>query len=132
MKNFKTLTDVVDHLYDGLTPKDLKSIRKAVKVANPFFGMQLRNGFNLWWSPEGRDKLKGSGVDYPQTIPDIVEWFHSKGLYHADDMSAAIIEAFLAKVLGADYDIQTTVDRVNKHWEKAGITNTKEKFASWS
>lgn len=145
MKKFRNLEEVVDHLTDGLTDQERKDIREK-GIGNPYFGMQLRNSFGLWWTPELFLKnttkwdrflycvfgIKPKQALYSPEIPPLVQWFHNRGFYHADDMSSVIIEAFKAKVNGKEYKIHVTYTKIKKHWEKEGITDMQKEFAPWS
>lgn len=144
-KQFKNLNDIVNHLCKGLTDDEIMNIKKG-GIQNPFFGMQLRNSFGLWWTPDtylkyttNLDKfkykffgIKRKNAFYSPTIPPIVQWFHNHGFYHADDMSSVIIDAFKAKVNNEDYDIAKTYQEIDKYWKNAGINNMQKEFAPWS
>lgn len=145
MKQFKNLEEVVDHLYDGLTNEEKDYIIEH-GIVNPYLGMQIRNSFGLWWKPDyflknttkwQRFKYRVFGIKpkqalYSPEIPPLVQWFHNRGFYHADDMSSVIIEAFKAKVKDEEYKIHVTYTKIKKHWEKEGIIDMQKEFAPWS
>lgn len=67
-------------------------------------GQWLRNNWSLW-----------------EKETPLVLWFNKIGVYHADDISALILEAFVAKLRNESYNMQATIDRFNKHWKKFGV-----------
>lgn len=142
----KTLDEVINHLHRNMEESDTNMIIKHDEIPNPFFPMQIRNSFGLWWKPDSflnystrkqRILYKWFGIKPKSTVvspikPHLLQWFHDHGFYHADDMSSVIIDAFVAKVKNEPYDINTTYERIVKHWKKQGIVDMKKEFAPWA
>jgi hypothetical protein len=89
----------------GLSDEDRKFIEDAgdeyASFAHFGSGMGMRNSWGLWGdSPLSR-------------------YFARLGIYHADDMSAIINEAFSRRARGKDIQLEKLVQYYRDYWEKA-------------
>jgi hypothetical protein len=103
----KTLNEALDLMMAGLTDEDRKFIEAAgdeyATSAHFGSGMGMRNSWGLWGdSPLSR-------------------YFSRLGIYHADDMSAIINEAFSRQVRGKDIQLEKLVQYYRDYWEKQDI-----------
>ena len=64
-------------------------------------GMSMRNNWGLW------------------TGSELAQWFYTKEIYHADDMSAIIEESYKRHVKGVDRELDKQIAKYHKHWEKS-------------
>lgn len=104
----KNLNEAVD-LLNGLEESDKNFLKANGSVSVHFgLGMWLRNNWSLW-----------------EKETPIVLWFNKYGIYHADDISSIILEAFVAKLRDEQYDMQPTIDKFRKHWENMGLDPDK-------
>jgi hypothetical protein len=100
----KNLEEALEIL-DGLAETDKSYLKANGSVSVHFgFGGWLRNNWSLWEK------------DTP-----FVLWFNKLGIYHADDMSGIILEAFIARLRGEPYDMQPTIQRYRNHWSSIGL-----------
>ena len=70
-------------------------------------GMKLRNEWNLWEDDENKKS-------------DLVKFFNSIDIYHADDMSGIILESYRRFQEGKPLDIEEQVTVYKEHWKKYG------------
>ena len=70
-------------------------------------GMKLRNEWNLWEEDENKKC-------------DLVKFFNSIGIYHADDMSSIILDSYKCLIEGKPLDIESQVIAYKEHWKKYG------------
>jgi len=86
------------------------SITKKIKegsydpgYAHHGFGMWMRNNWGLW---------SGSKLQ---------DWFHEKGIRHADDMSGIILETVKRDICGDDWDVPGQVKHYREYWKDQGV-----------
>lgn len=77
-------------------------------------GQFLRNSWYLWWQ-------EGHGYDsWPKTKPPIVAWFNERGIYHADDMSAIIINSAYRKTHNKPQELEKQIKHYINYWKQQG------------
>ena len=108
----KTLDDALDHLHDKISSDDKLKI-KHFKVdgsdAHFGLGMWVRNNWGLWAGGPLRDEM------------------FKVGLYHADDMSSCILDAFVCDIRGEDFNIEEKAKWYKEWWkDKHGIDTDAE------
>lgn len=87
---------------DNLETKDKNFLKAHGSVSvHHSFGTWLRNNWSLW--------EKGT---------PLVLWFNKQGIHHADDMSAIILEAFVCKLFGKEYNLQEKIDYFRRYWKE--------------
>ena len=100
----KTLDEALDLMMEGLSDEDRKFIEDAGEEYASFAhfgsGMGMRNSWGLWG-------------DSPLT-----RYFARLGIFHADDMSAIINDAFSRRVRGKDIQLDKLVKYYHDYWEK--------------
>lgn len=103
----KTLDEALDLMMAGLTEEDRDYIEKAgddyAGMVHFGQGMGMRNSWGLW----GDSPLK--------------RYFVRLGIYHADDMSAIISQAFSRRVRGRPIELDQLVRYYRDYWEKEDI-----------
>ena len=105
----KDLDDALSML-DELETKEKDYLRKHGHISSHHsFGMWLRNNWSLW-----------------EEETPLVLWFNGHQVFHADDMSGIIMEAFVCKLRGEAYNMQEQIDRYHAHWRQSGIDPTKK------
>ena len=102
-----TLDEALDLMMTGLTDENRKFIEDAgddyATSAHFGGGMGMRNSWGLWGdSPLSR-------------------YFARLGIYHADDMSSIINEAFSRKVRGKDIQLAKLVQYYRDYWKEQDI-----------
>lgn len=134
MNQYRTLDEVVNHLYEGMSDSDIETIREK-GFQNPFLGMQFRNSFVLWWNSESYKNylpsfwrrawmfitMKKISPIVSKKKPALVHFFNMNGFYHADDMSLAIMEALKAKIDQKRFNLFDVKKRVDAHWGEQGV-----------
>jgi hypothetical protein len=107
----KVFDEVVDTLYNQLMETATKEgYSPHIYLNHHGTGTNFRNNLKLWWSP-----------DWNEPKPAIVEFFNSKNIYHADDMSGCIMEALEARVGNKEFDFDTHIQIYFLHWKQAGF-----------
>ena len=86
----------------------MKSGKVTTACMHHGFLMNIRNNWGLW---------SGS---------DLREWFFDRRIMHADDMSSVIMDSYIAKLKGKDFNISAAQRKYEKHWKKAGLDIDKE------
>ena len=100
----KNLNEALNIL-DGLEERDKNDLKASGPVSVHFtLGRWIRNYWNLW---------------EPNSF--LVEWFRERGIQHADDMSAIILEAFVARLKNETYDMTKSIEGFREHWRKMGL-----------
>jgi hypothetical protein len=64
-------------------------------------GFGMRNSWGLW---------SGS---------TLAQWFYTKQIYHADDMSAIIFESYKRHIDGDDRDLDIQIKKYHNHWKES-------------
>lgn len=98
------LEQALDILYSSLNTDEIALLQTVTPSWHFGTGLWLRNNWSLWEK------------DTP-----IVLWFKERGIVHADDMSAIILDALLAKVRDTDFDIDQQVRKYRQYWEGLGL-----------
>lgn len=101
-----TLKELVDTLYSNLTTEDKEYIRNHTKqeihgVTHHFYGRGIRNEFGLWHdeSADLREDIWNSLSEEKKQFYH--DWWHGDyqgRTMHADDASAEILDALIARV----------------------------------
>lgn len=52
---------------------------------------------------------------------ELAQWFFHHGIWHADDMSAIIIGAAIAKIRGTAFDLENKVKYYKDYWSASGV-----------
>lgn len=103
----KNLDDAMQYIIDNVTGGSLVTFthgsEEDVFGYHFTFGMALRNGFNLW-----RES-------------DLSNWFKSKGILHADDMSGIILTSLHRKLNNIDIKLDKQINYYRKFWSDQGI-----------
>lgn len=106
----KNLKEAVNRIIDA-TPDIVqeKIIEGSDELRFAHFGLGkwIRNNWGLW----GGSKLQ--------------EWFHEKGIRHADDMSGIILETVKREIRGEDWDIAGQVQSYREYWKKKDVDPDK-------
>lgn len=63
-------------------------------------GMAIRNSWGLWSGSE------------------LAQWFYTKNIYHADDMSGIISDSYQRHIKGEPRELDKQIEKYHKHWEK--------------
>lgn len=100
------LEDAIKTLKEGLTPDDLKEIKKETfDAAKVHFtvGMMLRNEWSLW----EKDTI-------------LVKWFKKNfGIEHADDLSGLILDCLVRDIQGLPRREKELAQRYIDHWKNS-------------
>lgn len=85
-------------------PKTLEEAIEILKGLNIEPGMIntrfLRNEWGLWAGKE------------------LAQWFYTKEIYHADDMSGIIVDSYQKTLAGEPIDLDKQIKHYHKHWER--------------
>ena len=111
MENPKNLEEAIQFLIDIYTEE--KSLEKIKSLSEEEYlsglhhgpGTNLRNKWNLWWFKDHKYDT------WPKEKPEIVEYFNSIGITHADDMSGIIFTSTYRKIQGLDPHIDNQVKK---------------------
>lgn len=98
------LDDAMDELDRTINAKDQERIRTSKEESVMYhhgFGTGLRNGWGLW----GGSRL--------------AQWFNEKGIFHPDDMSGIILDAWFCRLRGKPFDLEGKVRGYKEYWEKS-------------
>ena len=96
------LSKCLEWLESELTEKDKAEFKTAKPIElHHSVGRYLRNKLDLW--------SFGSPMK---------AYFEKLGLFHPDDMSAIILDAFSARLLGKPFDLDKEVLYYKTYWEK--------------
>ena|SRR5438105_10035184 len=103
-----TLSEAVEILIAGVQPADRAYLDEHGIEGEHFgIGMRLRNGWSLW-----------------EPSAPLPRWFMKElKIWHADDMSGIILDAFLARYRGKPFDPFGAVYPYHKHWVDHGYNN---------
>lgn len=94
------LAEALDFLLENSSKKDQQTLCFSPSSAFHFTsGMGMRNNWGLW------DKKS-----------ELNKWFSTQGIYHADDMSAIIIESFRRLLLEEEIDLAGQVKYYQDFW----------------
>lgn len=97
----KDLDEAINCLLSTCSDEDIQIIKSHEPCEFHFsMGMSLRNSWGLW----------SGGPLY--------DWFRSVGLYHADDMSAVILDALKCRVENTSFDLYGRVKYYQDYWRK--------------
>lgn len=102
--------DAVSEVRKALDEKDKKqiincgSVREAAIAGHHSVGRHLRNAWSLW------------DADSP-----LLRDLKSKGLFHADDMSTAIVMAAVSPFFNETFDMDRFVAETRSYWMSHGI-----------
>lgn len=92
-------------ILDTLEEEDKRNLKEEGHIGVHFsLGWYLRKYWSLWEK------------DTP-----LVLWFKEKEISHADDMSSIILEAYACKLRGTEYDINSHISSIKKHWKSFGL-----------
>ena len=97
------LKECLQELYKSIPQEMIEEIKSdKIKGASLHFnvGMCMRNDWGLW----GKSDLK--------------DWFNSIGIIHPDDMSAIILEAFIADIKKEVFDLDAQVKFYQDYWKR--------------
>ena len=86
--------------------------QRFVNISQDTLGKYLRNNWALWWE-EGTDILR-THENYPEEMPELVEWFNSMGIWNADDMSTILIRCFWRQSHGKPLDLDILIPEYMK------------------
>lgn len=94
----------------------IKEMDERTFLANTHSGAGrfIRNNWNLWWYPDN---------EHITEKPELVDYFHSIDIYHADDMSGIIFLSFHRHLNGVDLNIPAQVERYKSHWRNYGYAD---------
>ncbi len=72
------------------------------QVSDYHFGLGLwaRNEWGLWHGSQ------------------LAKWFNERGIHHADDMSAIVVESFRRNLNGDDLNLEGQIKRYEGYWEE--------------
>ena len=93
-----------------LTINDLDLLESNSNAIHHSLGRFVRNTWGLWETDESKKS-------------DIVKFFNSWGIYHADDMSAIIFQSLRKLLIDRDADIEfeKQVQHYKDFWKKHGF-----------
>ncbi len=91
----KTLEEAIEVL------KELKGENGESIPPSAINTRYLRNEWGLW---------RGS---------ELAQWFFTKQIYHADDMSGIIVDSFERVINGNPIELDEQIKKYHKHWQKA-------------
>ena len=107
----KDLNDCFIELDKLLESEDVEELKNGTKedtmMEHHFLGRHLRNNWGLW---------KGSRLS---------KWFNEKGIYHADDMSAIILDSYWRYLNLEPIELDEQIEHYKKYWEEANGNNEK-------
>jgi hypothetical protein len=83
------------------------------------FGTGIRNGLNLWWTPENAKRY----LSWPQEKSKLIEWFENIGLDGSfgvvgDDRGGLLLRAVYRKFHGLDIDVSGYVKYLKDFYSK--------------
>lgn len=104
MMNTINLEWVVDDLFATIHPNTFEEIQKSKSPEDMLgyhftLGMSVRNLYGLWDSEHA-----------------LTKWFVQEGVYHADDMSAIILEALWHRIKELPYNHTQIIQMCQKQW----------------
>ena len=105
------LDECVSMIMDGLEEQDIKELDSMTSIISAHFGlgMYLRNSWDLW--------------NETSILPC---WFRKTlKIWHPDDMTGIILDAFWHKYKKKTFDVEKMVLKCNSHWEKKGYKSEK-------
>lgn len=122
----KTLKETHDYFDKYLQDKEeFKTHDEETVIGDSHFelGRWMRNNWYLWWSPELYDRAKrdtpiDEEVEYPSERPELVKWFNSIGVEHADDMSGIITISYHKYLNNKPYDLDEDVRAIKEFYAK--------------
>lgn len=94
----ETLEEAVDILIEAIPIERANELLNASR-AHFSLGRFLRNYWGLW---------SGSKLQ---------EWFHEKGIRHADDMSGIILESAKRELNGDDWELDKQIQYYREYWK---------------
>lgn len=78
-------------------------------------GQFIRNNWKLWWSEKNNYGIKEK--------PKLIEYFHSLGIVHGDDISGIILTSWYRKINNIDQDLPGQVEGYKDYWRKNGFSD---------
>lgn len=105
------LEDAMDELDRTINPKDKERIQTSKEDSVMYhhgFGTGLRNGWGLW----GGSRL--------------ARWFDERGIFHPDDMSGIILEAWFNRLRGKPFDFDEKVRGYQEYWRRSQEAQKEE------
>ncbi len=91
----------------------LKSIpRENMGLFHFTIGMNIRNSWYLWWHEDH------GYPNWPSEKPEIIKYFNSIEIYHADDMSGIIFTTVFRKYYNKPIDLESQIKVYHEHWLK--------------
>ncbi len=105
------LEDAMDELDRTINPKDKERIRTSKEDSVMYhhgFGTGLRNGWGLW----GGSRL--------------ARWFDERGIFHPDDMSGIILDAWFNRLRGKPFDFDEKVRGYQEYWRRSQEAQKEE------
>jgi len=111
------LYEAADKLEAGLVDEDKGYILQNGAIGlHHTLGRYLRNTWGLWEGSAGKHS-------------PLRDWFLNRGLGHADDMSAIILDYFTSKLRHEEFDLDSAIEYYRHYWEDLGINPlTQEKI----
>lgn len=97
---------IIDCLDENIT-NGIKNGEITPAGAHFGFGRWMRNNWGLWGGSE------------------LQEWFHQRGIRHADDMSGIILETLKREICGEDWDVEGQVDHYRSYWKDKDVNPDK-------
>ena len=90
-------------------PDDREFIKREPERAHFGLGMWIRNNWGLWKGGNG-----------------ITDFFHDHGIWHADDMSAIILESYSRLLKEVDVRFHEQVQSYLDYWKRKGVDSKEE------
>lgn len=86
----------------------------AITMSHFSLGRWVRNNWHLWWSEKLASEYKDN--NYPQERPEIVKYFNSVGIIHADDMSGIILTSYHRHLNQKPLDVEAQIKKYKQYW----------------
>lgn len=97
-----TLEEAFEHLDHNLSPEDRETMRRGSEADMGQYhhglGMGMRNGWGLWH-------------DGP-----LAQWFHRRGIHHADDMSGIVLTSYWRRLNGQPLRLEEQLHGYQAYW----------------
>jgi hypothetical protein len=115
----ENLEHAVDYLLSKIsdTEDSIKSLegfydneRGFISAIHFSIGLNIRNAWFLWWHDDHGYPA------WPSEKPDIVKYFNSIEIYHADDMSGIILTTVFRRYYNKPIDLESQIKVYHDHW----------------
>lgn len=107
-KNLEECHEKLQELISKENERLLKTGKITTAHMHHGFGRWLRNNWGLWSGGPLR------------------EWFFERRVFHADDMSSIILDSYVARLKGKNFNFGAAQRKYERHWKKQGLDVDEE------